>query len=53
MKAKRFDKKFDENKSDIVGDLDLSKIKRPNKKRKPTKELERRITAALTDGKTK
>lgn len=30
MKAKSLDKKFDENKSDIVDDLDLSSIKRPN-----------------------
>ena len=30
MKAKDFDKKFDDNKLDIVGDLDLSKTKRPN-----------------------
>ena len=34
MKAKDFDKKFDENKSDIVGDLDLSAIKRPNQKQR-------------------
>ncbi len=34
MKAKNFDKKFDENKSDIVGDLDLSSIKRPNQEQK-------------------
>jgi hypothetical protein len=30
MKAKDFDKKFDENKQDIIDDLDLSTIKRPN-----------------------
>ena len=30
MKAKDFDKKFDGNESDIVDELDLSKIKRPN-----------------------
>ncbi len=30
MKAKDFDKKFDEDKIDIVEDLDLSTIKRPN-----------------------
>ena len=30
MKARDFDKKFDDNKSDIVDELDLSKIKRPN-----------------------
>ena len=29
MKAKNFDKKFDEGK-DIVGELNLSKIRRPN-----------------------
>jgi len=34
MKAKNFDKKFDENKSDIIGDLDLSTIKRPNQEQK-------------------
>lgn len=30
MKAKIFDKKFDDNKADIVDDLDLSTLKRPN-----------------------
>ena len=30
MKAKDFDKKFDNNKVDIIDDLDLSTIKRPN-----------------------
>lgn len=30
MKAKALDKKFDEAKSDIVDDLDLSTITRPN-----------------------
>jgi hypothetical protein len=30
MKAKAIDKKFDDAKSDIVGDLDLSTINRPN-----------------------
>jgi hypothetical protein len=30
MKAKDFDKKFDEGKEDIIDDLDLSSIKRPN-----------------------
>ena len=30
MKAKSLDKKFDENKSDIIEDLDLSSIRRPN-----------------------
>ena len=34
MKAKNFDKKFDENKSGIVGDLDLSTVKRPNQEQK-------------------
>ncbi len=34
MKAKKFDQKFDENKSDIVGDLDLSTIKRPNQQQR-------------------
>lgn len=30
MKAKSFDKKFDDNESDILDDLDLSTVKRPN-----------------------
>ncbi len=30
MKAKSLDKKFDENTSDIIEELDLSTIKRPN-----------------------
>jgi len=34
MKAKNFDKKFDDNKQDIIGDIDLSTIKRPNQKQK-------------------
>ena len=34
MKAKNFDKKFDDNKQDIISDLDLSTIKRPNQKQK-------------------
>jgi len=34
MKAKNFDKKFDDNKQDIIDDLDLSSIKRPNQKQK-------------------
>ncbi|CAA6814343.1 MAG: Helix-turn-helix protein, CopG family [uncultured Thiotrichaceae bacterium] len=34
MKAKEFDKKFDENKSDIIDDLDLSSIKRLNQVQK-------------------
>lgn len=34
MKAKGFDKKFDDNKSEIIGDLDLSARKRPNQTQK-------------------
>ena len=34
MKAKNFDKKFDDNQQDIIDDLDLSSIKRPNQKQK-------------------
>ncbi len=34
MKAKNFDKKFDDNKQDIIDDLDLSTISRPNQKQK-------------------
>ncbi len=34
MKAKDFDKKFDENKTDIIDDLDLSTLKRPNQAQK-------------------
>lgn len=34
MKAKNFDKKFNDNKKDIIDDLDLSTIKRPNQKQK-------------------
>ncbi|MDT8451575.1 MAG: CopG family transcriptional regulator [Gammaproteobacteria bacterium] len=30
MKAKDFDKKFDDNKADIIDDLDLSTLKKPN-----------------------
>ncbi|MAT91367.1 MAG: CopG family transcriptional regulator [Halioglobus sp.] len=30
MKAKDFDKKFDQGKEDIIEDLDLSSLKRPN-----------------------
>ncbi len=30
MKAKDFDKKFDQGKEDIIEDLDLSTLKRPN-----------------------
>ena len=31
MKAKAFDKKFDDNKVDIIDDLDLFSVKRPNR----------------------
>jgi hypothetical protein len=34
MKAKDFDKKFDEGKEDIIGDLDLSKGRRVNQAQK-------------------
>ena len=34
MKAKDFDKKFDENKTGIIDDLDLSTLKRPNQQQK-------------------
>jgi hypothetical protein len=34
MKAKDFDEKFDDNKSDIIDDLDLSTVKRPNQTQK-------------------
>ena len=34
MKAKDFDKKFDDNKADIIDDLDLSTAKRPNQSQK-------------------
>ncbi len=34
MKAKDFDKKFDDNKSDIIDDLDLSTLKRTNQAQK-------------------
>lgn len=30
MKAKAFDKKFDDDEADIIEDLDLSTVKRPN-----------------------
>ena len=30
MKAKDFDKKFDQGKEDIIDDLDLASLKRPN-----------------------
>ena len=34
MKAKDFYKKFDENKTDIIDDLDLFTLKRPNQQQK-------------------
>jgi len=34
MKANEFDKKFDDDDSDIVDDLDLSSLKRPNQMQK-------------------
>jgi len=34
MKARNFDEKFDDNKQDVINDLDLSTIKRPNQKQK-------------------
>ncbi len=34
MKAKEFDKKFDDDKEDILKDLDLSTIKKPNQEQK-------------------
>ena len=34
MKAKNFDKKFDDNNQDVIDNLDLSTIKRPNQKQK-------------------
>ncbi len=34
MQAKQFDKKFDDNEVDIIDDLDLSTIKRPNQAQK-------------------
>ena len=34
MKPKDFDKKFDDNKADIIDDLDLSTLKRPNQQQK-------------------
>ena len=34
MKAKDFDRKFDDNKTDIIDDLDLSTLKRPNQTQK-------------------
>ena len=34
MKAKYFDKKFDDNKADVINDLDLSTKKHPNQAQK-------------------
>ena len=34
MKAKMFDKQFDDNKVDIIDNLDLSTLKRPNQAQK-------------------
>ena len=34
MKAKDFDKKFDESQKDVVGDLDLSSARRVNQEQK-------------------
>ena len=34
MRAKAFDKKFDDNKVDIIDDLDLSSVKRPNREQR-------------------
>jgi len=34
MKAKDFDKKFDGNKADVVDQLDLSTLKRPNREQR-------------------
>lgn len=34
MNSKDFDKKFDDNKIDIIDDLDLSSLRRPNQKQK-------------------
>jgi len=34
MKAKDFEKKFDDNKADIIDDLDLSSLRRPNQQQK-------------------
>ena len=34
MKAKALDRKFDENKEDIVDEFDLSTIRRPNQQQK-------------------
>ena len=34
MKAKEFDKKFDDDEHDILEDIDLSIVKRPNQMQK-------------------
>ncbi len=34
MKAKTLDKKFDDNKEDILDDFDLSKVRRPNQEQR-------------------
>jgi hypothetical protein len=34
MKAKDFDKKFNDNKEDIVDDLDLNTLRKPNQEQK-------------------
>jgi len=34
MKSEDFDKKFDENRTDIIDDLDLSTLRRPNQQQK-------------------
>ncbi|MDL1976459.1 MAG: BrnA antitoxin family protein [Deltaproteobacteria bacterium] len=34
MKSKDFDEKFDENKADIIDELDLSTLRRPNLQQK-------------------
>lgn len=34
MKAKDFDKKFDQNQKDIIDDLDLATLRKPNQQQK-------------------
>jgi len=34
MKTNEFDKKFDDDEQDIIADLDLSSLKRPNQKQR-------------------
>ena len=34
MRAREFDEKFDENESEIIGDLDLTSLRRPNQTQK-------------------